>query len=90
MGEIITLDKARVGQILRIINIDNDDKALKRRIMDMGITKDVEVKIVSVAPLGDPVVCSFRGYNLSLRKHELASITGEVLTKIKNRNERVF
>lgn len=89
MGKIITLDKAVVGQTLRILSIENENKALKRRIMDMGITKGVELSIVKIAPLGDPVVCAVRGYNLSLRKHELASITGEVITKTKKCDERV-
>ena len=50
---------------------------LKRRIMDMGITPGVEVKVIKVAPLGDPVEINVRGYELSLRKEEAARIEVE-------------
>ena len=48
--------------------------AVKRRIMDMGLTKGTEVKVVKVAPLGDPLELSVRGYELSIRKEEAANI----------------
>lgn len=52
---------------------------LKRRIMDMGITKGVEVMVKKVAPLGDPIEISVRGYSLSLRKEDAKSILVEML-----------
>lgn len=48
--------------------------ALKRRFMDMGITKDTDVKIIRVAPLGDPIEIEIRGYNLSIRKEDAEKI----------------
>ena len=48
--------------------------AMKRRIMDMGVTPGVEIRVVKVAPLGDPVEVNVRGYELSLRKDEAAQI----------------
>ncbi len=48
--------------------------AVKRRIMDMGLTKGTEVKVVKVAPLGDPLELNVRGYELSIRKEEAANI----------------
>ena len=62
-----TLRDVKVGQNVKIKKI-NGSGAVKRRIMDMGITKGVEVHICKVAPLGDPVELTVRGYELSLRK----------------------
>lgn len=63
----MTLKEAKVGSTVRVLKIGGEG-ALKRRIMDMGITKGVEVYIRKVAPLGDPVEVTVRGYELSLRK----------------------
>ena len=62
-----TLSDVKVGQNVKIKKI-NGTGAVKRRIMDMGITKGVDVHIRKVAPLGDPVELTVRGYELSLRK----------------------
>ena len=63
----MTLKEAKVGSTVKVLKIGGEG-ALKRRIMDMGITKGVEVYIRKVAPLGDPVEVTVRGYELSLRK----------------------
>ena len=63
----MTLKGAKVGSTVKVLKIGGEG-ALKRRIMDMGITKGVEVYIRKVAPLGDPVEVTVRGYELSLRK----------------------
>ena len=57
----------------KVVSI-GESRQLKRRIMDMGITPGVEVKVIKVAPLGDPVEINVRGYELSLRKEEAARI----------------
>ena len=62
-----TLRQAKVGETVRVVKLHGEG-AVKRRIMDMGITKGVEVYIRKVAPLGDPVEVNVRGYELSLRK----------------------
>lgn len=62
-----TLKSARVGDRVRIVKLHGEG-AVKRRIMDMGLTKGVEVHIRKVAPLGDPLEVTVRGYELSLRK----------------------
>ena len=62
-----TLRDAKCGQTVRVVKIHGEG-AVKRRIMDMGITKGVEIYIRKVAPLGDPIEISVRGYELSLRK----------------------
>jgi ferrous iron transport protein A len=62
-----TLRQAKVGQTVKVVKLHGEG-AVKRRIMDMGITKGTEVYIRKVAPLGDPVEVTVRGYELSLRK----------------------
>ena len=62
-----TLKEARVGDTVQVVKLHGEG-AVKRRIMDMGITKGVEVLVRKVAPLGDPMELSVRGYELSLRK----------------------
>lgn len=62
-----TLRQAKVGDTIKVVKLHGEG-AVKRRIMDMGITRGVEVSIRKVAPLGDPVEITVRGYELSIRK----------------------
>ncbi len=64
-----TLKQAKVGDTVTVVRLHGEG-AVKRRIMDMGITKGVEILIRKVAPLGDPVEVNVRGYELSLRKSD--------------------
>jgi len=68
-----TLKEAAVGSRVSVIKLHGEG-AVKRRIMDMGITKGTEVYIRKVAPLGDPVEETVRGYELSLRKEDARMI----------------
>ena len=68
-----TLRQAKVGDTVKVKKLHGEG-AVKRRIMDMGITKGVDVKIRKVAPLGDPVEVTVRGYELSLRKADAEMI----------------
>ena len=68
-----TLREAKCGQTVKVVKIHGEG-ALKRRIMDMGITKNVEIYIRKVAPLGDPIEVTVRGYELSLRKADAEMI----------------
>ena len=81
----MTLRDAAVGSTVVVSKITGDP-AYKRRIMDMGITKGSEVYIRKVAPLGDPVEITIRGYELSLRKHDAACV--EVKKKETSTNDR--
>ena len=72
----MTLGDAKVGTTVVVTKIEGDG-AYKRRIMDMGITKGVEIFIRKVAPLGDPVEVTVRGYELSLRKDDASMIEVE-------------
>ena len=69
----MTLGEAQVGSKVRVLSIDGDG-AYKRRIMDMGITKGTELYFRKVAPLGDPVEITVRGYELSVRKGDAACV----------------
>ncbi len=64
-----TLKEVKVGETVHVAKL-NGEGAVKRRIMDMGITKGVEIYVRKVAPLGDPVEVTVRGYELSLRKED--------------------
>lgn len=68
-----TLKQAKVGSTVKVVKLHGEG-AIKRRIMDMGITKGVEIYVRKVAPLGDPVEVSVRGYELSLRKADAEMI----------------
>ena len=72
----MTLRDVQVGQTARVKKIDGEG-AVKRRIMDMGITKGVEVYVRKIAPLGDPVEITVRGYELSVRKADAEMILVE-------------
>lgn len=71
-----TLKQVPVGATVKVVKLHGEG-AVKRRIMDMGLTKGVEVSVRKVAPLGDPVEVTVRGYELSLRKADAEMIEVE-------------
>ncbi len=71
-----TLKQAKIGETVTVVKLHGEG-AVKRRLMDMGITKGVSVFIRKVAPLGDPVEVTVRGYELSLRKADAEMIEVE-------------
>ena len=71
-----TLRQVKVGDTVKVKKLHGEG-AIKRRIMDMGITKGVEVSVRKVAPLGDPIAVTVRGYELSLRKADAEMIEVE-------------
>ncbi len=72
----MTLRDAKIGQTVKVVKLSGGG-AIKRRIMDMGITKGVEIYIRKVAPLGDPIEVTVRGYELSIRKADAQMIETE-------------
>ena len=72
----MTLKDAKIGQTVTVTKITGEG-AVKRRIMDMGITKGVDIYVRKVAPLGDPIEVTVRGYELSLRKADAEMIEVE-------------
>ncbi len=68
-----TLKEARIGETVKVVKLHGEG-AVKKRIMDMGITRGVEIYVRKVAPLGDPIEVTVRGYELSLRKEDATMI----------------
>lgn len=73
---MVTLKEVKCGQTVKVKKIEGSG-AIRRRIMDMGITKGSEVYVRKVAPLGDPIEINIRGYELSLRKYDAEMIIVE-------------
>ncbi len=76
MENVKTLKDVPVGKTVKVVKV-NGEGAIRRRIMDMGITKGVEIYVRKVAPLGDPVELNLRGYELTLRKADAEMIDVE-------------
>lgn len=72
----MTLSDVKIGDTVKVTKI-NGTGAIKRRVMDMGVTKGVEIYVRKVAPLGDPVEVTLRGYELSIRKEDAKIIEVE-------------
>ncbi len=72
----MTLREVKPGDTVRVLKL-NGEGAVRRRIMDMGITRGVEVYVRKVAPLGDPVEVTVRGYELSIRKADAETVEVE-------------
>ena len=70
----VTLDKLEVGQKAKVLSIDILNKKRKRHLLDMGLTRGVDLKIKRIAPMGDPVSIELRGYVLSVSKRDLEKI----------------
>lgn len=75
-GHLSDLDR---GQKAVVLNFHNDNAALRRRLLDMGITKGVVIEIKKIAPLGDPVDVCLRGYELCIRRSDMKSIDIKVI-----------
>ena len=71
-----TLRDAKIGETVKVVKLHGEG-AVKRRIMDMGLTKGTEVYVRKVAPLGDPIELTVRGYELSLRKADAEMVEVE-------------
>lgn len=74
----MTLRELKPGQSGKVVSL-GESGPVKRRIMDMGVTPGVEIKVIKVAPLGDPVEVHVRGYELSLRREEASRIQVECI-----------
>ncbi len=71
-----TLKDVKIGKKVKVVKLHGEG-AVKRRIMDMGLTKGVEIYVRKVAPLGDPIELNLRGYELSLRKEDAEMVEVE-------------
>ncbi|MBQ6992298.1 MAG: ferrous iron transport protein A [Clostridia bacterium] len=73
------LSDLKIGQKAKVIKLNEQNKAIRRHLLDMGITKGVKVTIKKIAPMGDPVDIELRDYELCLRKADLKQIEVEVI-----------
>ena len=73
------LSELKVGQKAKVLNLNIEDKQIKRHLLDMGITREVIVKIKKIAPMGDPIDIELRDYELCIRKADLTQIEVEVI-----------
>lgn len=78
-GEKCNLSELQVGQKARVLKLKEENKAIRRHLLDMGITRGVEITIKKVAPMGDPIDIQLRDYELCLRKEDLSKIEVEVV-----------
>lgn len=78
-GDICSLSDLKVGQRAKVIKLKVNDKAIRRHLLDMGITRNVEILIKKIAPMGDPIDISLRDYELAIRKADLKMIEVEVI-----------
>ncbi|HEM5319641.1 TPA: ferrous iron transport protein A [Streptococcus suis] len=80
--EIINLSEAPIGSSAKVMDIYATD-ALRRRLMDMGLTKNTQLFLKKVAPLGDPIEITLRGYELTLRKSEAQMIGVQITSEVR-------
>ena len=78
-GEKCNLSELEVGQKAKVLKLYEENKAIRRHLLDMGITRGVEITIKKVAPMGDPVDIELRDYELCLRKEDLSKIEVDVI-----------
>lgn len=78
-GEQCKLSELEVGQRAKVLEIKEQNKAIKRHLLDMGVTRGVEITIKKIAPMGDPIDISLRDYELCIRKEDLKKIEVKVL-----------
>lgn len=78
VGEHGRLNEVVIGQRAKVLAVNSDNPNLKRRFRDMGLTPGVEIKVNKVAPMGDPVDISLRGYSLCVRKNDVKNIEVEI------------
>ena len=78
-GEKCNLSELIVGQKAKVLKLNEENKVIKRHLLDMGITRGVEITIKKVAPMGDPIDILLRDYELCIRKQDLYKIEVEVI-----------
>ncbi len=87
-GDTCKLSELKVGQEGKLISFENENKALRRRLLDMGLTKDVLIEIKMISPLGDPVSVGLRGYQLCMRKEDMSNILVLVTKNYTNKRKK--
>ena len=75
----MNLSELKIGEKARVLKLNMENKQIRRHLLDMGITRGVEVKIKKIAPMGDPIDLELRDYQLCIRKADLTQIEVEVI-----------
>ena len=75
----MVLSELKVGEKAKVLKLNIENKQIKRHLLDMGITRGVEIKIKKIAPMGDPIDLELRDYELCIRKADLTQIEVEVI-----------
>lgn len=78
-GEKCNLSQLKIGQKAVVLKIKEENKKIRRHLLDMGITRGVEITIKKVAPMGDPIDLQLRDYELCIRKEDISKIEVEVI-----------
>lgn len=78
-GEKCNLAELKIGQKARVLKLNEENRTIRRHLLDMGVTRGVEITIKKIAPMGDPIDIHLRDYELCLRKQDLTKIEVEVL-----------
>jgi ferrous iron transport protein A len=79
MNKKCTANELKIGDKAKVLELDVSNKEIKRHLLDMGITRGVEITVKKKAPMGDPIDISLRDYELCISKKELSSILVEVI-----------
>ena len=74
----MNIAELKVGDKVKVLKLNIENKEIRRHLLDMGITRGVEIKIKKIAPMGDPIDIELRGYELCIRKSDLSQIEVEV------------
>ena len=75
----MVLSELKVGQKAKIIKLNVENKEIRRHLLDMGLTRGVEIKVKKIAPIGDPIDIELRDYELCISKSDLSQIEVEVI-----------
>lgn len=86
-NETITLDQLKIGRSATIVSVEDENEALRARILNMGLTPGITISLIKTAPLGDPMEFRVRGYELTLRKENAAKILIKNARKVRNRRK---
>jgi len=78
-GDICNLSELTVGQTAKVLNLNEENKRIRRHLLDMGVTRGVEITVKKIAPMGDPIDIALRDYELCICKADLEKIHVEVL-----------
>lgn len=79
VGDNCTLGDLKIGQKAKVVSLNFSNKEIKRHLLDMGVTRGVQVEIKKIPPMGDPIDIELRGYELAIRKADLKQIQVEVI-----------